>query len=240
MRKSKSVNTIDLKSSIPETYKTLRSNIQFSSLDKKIHTIVVTSPGPGEGKTTIASNLAITMAQAGNKTILIDCDLRKPSIHKAFNLSNLEGLSNLLIEEAILKDVIRSTEIENLHIITLGAKPPNPSELLSSSKMKDFILSLKEDYEYIIIDTPPVAMVTDAQILSQYADGCLLVVAGGETHKDAVIMAKELLTKVNAKILGVVLNKIDNSRKGYYYGYYNLYLENDDKKKKRGKKLSAS
>lgn len=219
----------DSDSTVAEAYKTLRSNILFSSLDKKIQTIVVTSSGPSEGKTTTSTNLAIVMAQAGNKTILIDCDLRKPTIHKMFEISNQVGLSNLLIGETKLNDVILKTTEENLHIIPLGVRPPNPSELLGSEKMKNFIHSLKETYDYIILDTPPVILVTDALIVSQYADGCLLVVSAGETHKDAVMKSKRLIENVNGNIMGIVLNKLDieNNR---YYGYYNYYYSEENPK----------
>lgn len=224
----------DPKSPITESYKTLRSNILFSSLDKKIQTIVVTSSGPGEGKSTTSANLAIVMAQAGNKTILIDCDLRKPTVHKAFGISNQVGLSNLLIGESKLPNVVQKTSEENLHVLTLGVRPPNPSELLGSEKMKNFVHSLKETYDYIILDTPPVIVVTDALILSQYADGCLLVVAAGEAHRDAVVKAKRLLENVNGNILGIVLNKLD-IEKDKYYGYYNYYYADDQEGKKNNK-----
>jgi capsular exopolysaccharide synthesis family protein len=239
MKKANTTEIIDIKSPMSEAYKTLRSNIQFSSLDIKIKTIVVTSSLPGEGRTTTASNLAIAMAQAGSKTILLDCDLRTPFIHKALNLSNKLGLSNYLIGEVKLTDVIQKTEEENLSVITMGAKPLNPSELLSSLKMKEFIISLKEKhgYEYIIIDTPPVILVTDALILAQYADGCILVVAASETKREAVAKAKSLLTKVNVYILGVVLNKLDISKRKYFGYDSDYYYLNDENQKEKSKKI---
>ena len=237
MRKSKTPAFSDLKSPMSEAYKTLRSNIRFSSLDKKIQTIMITSPGPGEGKTTTSSNLAIAMAQAGYKTILIDCDLRKSNVHKGFNLSNQIGLSTFLIGDATFEEVLQRTWEENLFVITLGEKPPNPSELLGSLKMKNFIASLKEEYEYIILDTSPVILVSDALILSQYSDGCLLIVAADETHREAVNKAKRLLTNVNANILGIVLNKLDVSKRKYY-GYDNSYYYDDNKKKSKPKTKS--
>lgn len=224
----------DPKSPVSEAYKTLRTNIQFSSLDSRIKTLVITSSGPAEGKTTTSSNLAVTMAQGGYKTIIIDCDQRKPKLHKVFGISNTMGLSNFLIGEAKFQEVVQVTEVENLHVLTAGVRPPNPSELLASSRMKNFIEELKKEYDHIILDTPPVIMVTDAQILSRYADGSILVVASGEADKEAAVRAKELLEKVNSRILGVVLNKIDTSRKGYYGRYYTYYYGNDGDK--RGKK----
>lgn len=225
------------KSPVSESYRTLRTNIMFSSLDNKVQTIMVTSSGPEEGKTTVASNLAVIMAQSGKKTIIIDCDLRKPRLHKVFQVSNQMGLSNYLIGETSIADVVKQTPVENLQLLPSGVKPPNPAELLGSKKMGTFVESLKKYYDYIILDTPPVVIVTDAQLVSQYADGCLLVIAAGEVDRDAPIKAKELLTKVNAKILGVVLNKVDENGKGrykYYYHYY--YDEQGEKHKKKLKK----
>lgn len=219
---------------ISEAYRTLRTNIKFSSFDKEIKSLVITSSGPSEGKSTTACNLAIVMAQSGNKTILIDCDQRKPKLHKIFVLSNECGLSNILADEVEFKDAVYKTQIENLEMLSSGTKPPNPAELLSSEKMKRFLEALKEKYDSIIIDTPPIVAVTDAQLLSTYADGCVLVVASGQTDRNAAIKAKELLDKVGAKILGVVLNKVDISNKGYYGAqYYDYYSEDYGNKKRR-------
>lgn len=226
------------RSPIAESYRTLRTNIQFSSFDKKIQTIVVTSSGPGEGKSTTSSNLAVAMAQNGSKTILIDCDQRKPKLHKVFLTSNQKGLSDLLVGNSNFEEAVQKTQIENLDILTSGTKPPNPSELLASLKMKNFVEALREKYDCIIIDTPPVIAVTDAQIVSRYADGCLLVVASAQAEREAVVKAKELLEKVDAKILGVVLNKLDIQEKGYYGRYYADYSEDSDttKRTRRSKK----
>lgn len=226
------------KSPVAEAYRTLRTNIQFSSFDSKIKTIVITSSGPAEGKTTTSCNLAIATAQAGKRTILLDCDMRNAKIHKVFEVSNQLGLSNLLIGETNFYEVVHKTDIENLYVLPSGTRPPNPAELLSSEKMKKFLESLKETYDYIIIDTPPIIMVTDAQILSQYSDGCLLLVASAEADKNAALRAKELLEKVNAKILGVVLNKLDTKRKGYYGYYYNYYYGGTNGKYLRRNKKS--
>lgn len=144
-----------------------------------------------------------------------------------FKVTNLTGLSNVLIDEANLEDGIQKTEADNLDILTSGTRSPNPAELLASDKMRSFVESLKDKYDYIIIDTPPVIMVTDAQILSKYADGCLLVIASEEADKNAAIKAKELLEKVNAKILGAVLNKLDTKRNKYYGCYYHYYYGRD-------------
>ncbi|GCD09742.1 CpsD/CapB family tyrosine-protein kinase [Clostridium tagluense] len=209
-------------SPMSESYRTLRTNIQFSSFDKKIKTILITSSGPGEGKTTTSSNLAMVMAQGGNKTILIDCDQRKPQVHKVFGFSNENGLSNILVSdnEVDINIGVHETEEPNLHVLSSGTRPPNPAELLGSAKMKNFIEQLKKTYDFIILDTPPIVLVTDAQILAQYTDGCLLVISSGEAERDSVIKSKGLLEKVNAKILGTVLNKVDSKKKGYYHYQY--------------------
>ncbi|MHC1732880.1 MAG: CpsD/CapB family tyrosine-protein kinase [Bacteroidales bacterium] len=206
-------------SPIAEAYRTLRTNIQFSSIDKKVQVIAVTSTGPGEGKSTVTSNLAVVTAQAGKKTLLIDCDQRKPVQHKAFGISNEKGLSNMLAEDENFALAVQKSGVENLLILTAGVRPPNPSELLASSKMKNFIGSLRDQLDFIIIDTPPLLMVTDAQLLASYIDGYVLTVSSGEADRDAAAKAKELLDNVNGKILGVVLNKINLNGKGYY-GYY--------------------
>ncbi|MBP1745380.1 MAG: putative exopolysaccharide biosynthesis protein, partial [Firmicutes bacterium] len=217
-------------SPVAEAYRTLRTNIQFSSIDKKVQVIAVTSSGPGEGKSTIAANLAVVTAQAGKKTLLIDCDQRKPRQHKVFGLSNEYGLSNLLAEEASFAAVVQKSGVDNLLLLTSGTKPPNPSELLASSKMKNFIHSLRGQLDFIIIDTPPLLMVTDAQLLSNYIDGYILTIASGEADREAAAKAKELLDNVNGKILGAVLNKLDMNDKGYY-GYYSHYYYGVDGEK---------
>jgi capsular exopolysaccharide synthesis family protein len=208
------------KSPISEAYRTLRTNIQFSSFESDIKTILITSSGPSEGKTTTSGNLALTFAQSGKKVLLVDCDLRRPSVHKKFMISNQIGLSNLLINNLKLEDVAVNY-IDNLYILTSGTIPPNPAEMMGSKKMKAFIEEVREKFDYIILDTPPVIAVTDAQILSTMADGVLLVVSSGQAEKEAAERAKELLMNVKANILGVVLNKVEiNSRKSYGYYYY--------------------
>lgn len=223
------------KSPISESYRTLRTNIQFSSFDKKIDTVFVTSATPGEGKSTTASNLAAVMAQNGCKTILVDCDLRKPSIHKKFGISNLKGLTDLLIQNGKIENIIQKSSVENLHVLTSGSKPPNPSELLSSNKMREFIKMCKNYYDFIVLDTPPVGVVTDAQLISQYCDGGVLVVASGEAEREAVKKSTELIKKVGGKILGAVLNKVDTkTQRGYhYYDYYDDVEHSSSKRKKR-------
>lgn len=210
----------DPKSPVSEAYRTLRTNIQFANLDDNIKTILVTSSGPGEGKSTTATNLALTLAETGSKVIIIDCDLRKPNVHKQFGISNVKGLSNILAKGTLFEDACNKF-MDNLTVVTSGTIPPNPAEMLASNKMKLFLQDLNDKYDYIIIDTPPVIAVTDAQILAAGADGVLLVVSSKQADRDAAIRAKTLLLKVNAKILGVLLNKVDKkSRSSYGYYYY--------------------
>lgn len=206
------------KSITAEAYRTLRTNIQYSSFDKEVRVIVVTSSEAGEGKSTTAGNLAISFSQAQKKTIMIDCDLRKPSLHKKFKISNMIGLSDLLKGRESLKEAVHQYN-NYLDILTSGKVPPNPSEMLGSHSMENLIERLKEEYDIIIIDSAPLQAVTDAQILSRKADGTILVVRAEKTKRDSVMQAKELLQKVDANILGVVLNGVENIRKKYYYYY---------------------
>lgn len=206
------------KSITAEAYRTLRTNIQYSSFDKEVRVIVVTSSEAGEGKSTTAGNLAISFSQAQKKTIMIDCDLRKPSLHKKFRISNMVGLSDLLKGKESLKEAVHQYN-DYLDILTSGKVPPNPSEMLGSRSMENLIERLKNEYDMIIIDSAPLQAVTDAQILSRKADGTILVVRAEKTKRDSVMQAKELLQKVDANILGVVLNGVENIRKKYYYYY---------------------
>lgn len=206
------------KSIAAESYRTLRTNIQYSSFDKEYRVIVVTSSEPGEGKSTTSGNLALCMAQGDKKVILIDCDLRKPSLHKKFKVSNLVGLSDVIIGKSDLATAMHRYN-KNLVLLTSGKIPPNPSEMLSSKAMENLLESLKDNFDYIILDTPPVQAVTDSQILSTKSDGTILVVRAEKTKKDSVENAVNLLKKVNANIIGTVLNGIDVSRNKYYYYY---------------------
>lgn len=220
------------KSPIAEAYKTLRTNIQFSFPAGNLKVLLVTSSGPAEGKSTTCANLAITMAESGMKVLLLDSDLRKPAQHRTFGIPNNKGLTNALVENADYKELIQNPGIKGLDILTSGPKPPNPSELLGSEKMKAFLEKLKADYDLIILDTPPVLPVTDAAVLSSLADGVVLVAAHGQATYDALYQAKASLEKVNAKILGVLLNRVPvSSHGGYYYYYY--YDDQGEKHKSR-------
>jgi len=214
------------KSSVSEAYRTLRTNIQFSQGDKTIKTIVITSSGAGEGKSTTCSNIATAFAQSGHKVLIIDCDLRRPVQHKLFNISNEKGLTHFLISSCTLNEAVKQTEIEGLHIITAGVIPPNPSELINCKRFQEYLEKLKEIYDYIFIDTPPAGIVTDAQILAGKADGTVLVVNSRNTDKKAAVATKDLLDKVGAHILGVVLNKAVEDSKAYGR-YYKKYYKHE-------------
>lgn len=199
-----------------EAYRSLRSNIEYSSFDDEYRVIVVTSSVPGEGKSTTAGNLAIALAQSGNKVLLVDCDMRKPSIHKKFKISNAVGTAELLLRKKSFEEVANDYN-ENLTIITAGKIPPNPSEMLASRAMTAFIKEMKNEFKYIILDTPPLQAVTDAQVLSTKADGVLLVVRAGSTKKELVSNSVDLINKVHGKVIGTVLNGVENKRNNYYY-----------------------
>lgn len=206
------------KSIAAESYRTLRTNLQYSSFDDDYKVIVVTSSEPGEGKSTTSGNLALSLAQSDKKVILIDCDLRKPSIHKKFKLSNSAGLSDVIVEKESVTSVGYKYN-KNLTVLTSGKIPPNPAEMLGSKAMTALIDALKKIFDYVILDTPPVQAVTDAQILSTKADGTILVVRAEKTKKDSVHNSVNLLKKVNANIIGTVLNGLEATSNNYYYYY---------------------
>jgi capsular exopolysaccharide synthesis family protein len=209
-----------------EAYRTLRTNIEFASLDAPARTILVTSAIPGEGKTTTAANLAAVFAQAGHTTLLVDADLRKPGVHKIFDLPNTAGLTSLLrTDEARLQDVAQATDQEHLSVLTTGPLPPNPAELLRSTRMQTVLERLAASSEFVIVDSPPLQAVTDAAILSSLVDGTVLVVDAGRTRSGAVRNGREALAKVGARVLGVTLNRMSESMSGdyYYYDYYGGY-----------------
>lgn len=225
------------KSPVSEAYRTFRTNIQFTNLDSSPQTILVTSPGPGEGKSTTVANLAIAFAQMGTKTLLMDTDFRRPILHSILGLEKEIGITNYLVGKAPLELVIKKTGIQNLDIITCGVIPPNPSELLASEKMKAFLEQLKAKYQMILFDTPPVIAVTDAAVLSLLLDGVVLVASARQTSQQALTRAKTLLENVKAKIMGVVLNKVEaKSTYGSYYYYYYYHYYGDKKETKKQKK----
>jgi capsular exopolysaccharide synthesis family protein len=225
----------DLKSPIAEAYKTLRTNIQFSSVEGGLKTLLITSSSASEGKSITSANIAITMAQMDLRVLLIDCDLRKPELHRVFSMINGRGLTNILVEGVKYNDLINRTSVENLDIITSGFKSPNPSEILGSCRMQTLMDQLKESYDMIILDSPPVLPVTDAAVLSRVTDGVILVAEYAITTYEILAKAKTTLEKVNARILGVVLNRVPQNHREYYYYYHN---EDTAKNMKNGKRTS--
>ncbi|UMZ34207.1 CpsD/CapB family tyrosine-protein kinase [Priestia megaterium] len=210
------------KDPVAEQYRTIRTNIQFSGADQEIKSIVLTSTGPGEGKSTTASNLATVYAQQGLRVLLIDADLRKPTAHYTFRLENHVGLTNVLTKQSTLGQAVQTTEVPELFLLTSGPIPPNPAELLASNNMTELLKEMKEEFDMVIFDTPPVLAVADAQILANQVDGSILVVSSGKTDKEAAVKAKELLLKANAKVLGAVLNNRKMEEGSDYYYYYGV------------------
>ncbi len=220
------------KSPVAEAYRTLRTNIQFSGLDSPYKTILITSAGPAEGKSTTLANLGVAMAQAGMQVLIVDCDLRKPVQHKIFKVQNNQGLTNVLVEHLDPEQVVQKTAVDNLSLLTSGPIPPNPSELLGSERMKELIQQLKSRYDIFLFDSPPAVAVTDAALLSAQLDGVILVLRAGTAKIDMAKQAKEQIEKANGKIIGAVLYGVNYSGEDYHYYYY--YGE-----KKKGRKLNA-
>lgn len=214
-----------------EAYRSLRTNIQFASITAETKVVVVTSPGPGEGKSSVAANLASVMALAGSKCFLVDADLRKPVQAGQFGVSGRIGLTDVLMGSLDLEDALVETEVEGLTLLPSGPTPPNPAELLGSQVMKDLIQRLRESADFVIIDAPPLLPVTDAALLAPNTDGTILVLKSGETDKQAMVRAKQLLEAVQARILGVVLNGVTPKNGGYYHHYYYRYAESGEKRR---------
>lgn len=210
----------DPKSIVSEAYRSLKTNIQYSSFDKKYKTIVVTSANTAEGKTTVSANLSLTLAEGEERVLLVDCDMRKPSVHKSFKITNTYGISDILLERKKVMDVAYKYN-KNLSIITAGKVPPNPAEMLASNSMTAFLEEMKKYFDYIVLDTPPVQAVADAQILSTKVDGTIVVVRAGVTKKNYVHDTINSLKKVNANIIGSVIHAVDNSKSKHYYYYGN-------------------
>jgi protein-tyrosine kinase len=208
------------KSAVAEAYRTLRTNLGFASLDETCRSILVTSAGPGDGKSTTASNLAVVLAQAGNQVILVDCDLRKPMQHKIFGVENGRGLANCLLQNLPVEEIAHKDLVPNLTVLTSGPIPPNPAEILASEKVRTLWGSLLEHYDYVVVDSPPVLAVTDTPLLASQIQGVLLVVEAASTRTDIAKDAKEQLVRANARLLGVVLNKVKMQSQDYYYYYY--------------------
>jgi non-specific protein-tyrosine kinase len=192
------------RSPVSEAYRTLRTNLQFSSLDDPIRTMVVTSPAPDEGKSTTVANLAVTLAQGGRRTVLVDCDLRRPALHTLFDLPSEPGLTDLMLEEDG-EPFLQETGVEGLRLLSSGPKPPNPADMLGAQRLDKIIESLVKDADIVLFDAPPIIAVTDAAVLGAKVDGVLLVISAGKTRRDHAQRAKELLEKANVRIIGAAL-----------------------------------
>jgi non-specific protein-tyrosine kinase len=235
------------RSPVTEAFRSLRTNIQFASVDTPIHTLMVTSSSPGDGKSTVAVNLGIVMSQGDRSVAVIDADLRRPRLHKLMQVPNRRGVSDLFIQPQVYLDgSMQATEAPNLTVLTSGSLPPNPSELLGSEKMSEVIRQVRQRADLVIIDTPPVLAVTDAVVLAPRVDGVLIVARPGVTKLAVLRQTVEQLQRVGAKILGVVLNDVDLKRtryyynyKGYYFTYYSHYNQPDKPEKNGSKKKKA-
>ncbi|AEV67682.1 CpsD/CapB family tyrosine-protein kinase [Acetivibrio clariflavus] len=213
----------NLNQTVEEAYKALRANIQFCESSKKIKTIAITSYSPGEGKSTTSINLGISMAKAGMNVLYVDADIRKPMPFKYFMSSNLKGLTNYILGQATLEDVINKTDIDGFSFITCGIKVNNPGELITSNRFSNFIREVRELYDTVIIDTPPLGSVIDAAVVAAQVDGTIIVIEANAVKCQNAIRMKEQLIRANANILGVVLNKINKSEYKSYYGSYDYY-----------------
>lgn len=212
MTEPKSINS--------EQYRTIRTNIEFSSVDTEVKSLLITSAGPEEGKSTTAANLAVVFAQQGKKVLLIDADLRKPTVHFTFKLDNGTGLTSLLLKQMPFQKAVLPADEANLDILTSGPIPPNPAELLSTGAMKDLLSEAAAVYDKVILDTPPVLAVADTKILGSYTDGAIMVISSGKTDKEKAAKAKEALDYCPCKLLGAVMNgKKQTKHSDYaYYG----------------------
>jgi capsular exopolysaccharide synthesis family protein len=222
------------RSPISEAYRVLRTNLQFSSLDSPLQTLLVTSPSPVEGKSTMAANLAVVMAQAGRAVVLVDADLRRPVQHRIFGVPNIYGLSNVLLDpEPILDGNLQHTEVENLRVLTTGPLPPNPSELLGSQRMARLVKKLKKEADITVFDSPPSLAMADASVLAAQTDGVLLVVEAGRTRRKMAKEAVDRFQQVGANLLGVALNRLKMGRGAYSCYYHHCHSREAAKKRFR-------
>lgn len=222
-RENYELTVIDKPRSIAsEAYRTLRTNLGFAGIDQTFRSILVSSPSPKDGKSTVTANLGVVMAQAGSRVLIVDCDLRKPVQHHIFKLDNHKGFTNCLMMEATLGRVLQKAipELGNLDVLTSGPIPPNPAEMLNSQRVREFWPMLLDQYDFVLVDAPPVLAVADASILASQMDGVIMVARYGVTRKEQVQQTREVFQKANAKLIGVVLNQAKMSGDDYNCYYY--------------------
>lgn len=213
------------RSPIAEAYRAFRTNLQYSKIDGELKSILFTSSGPGEGKSITAANTATALAQGGAKVIILDCDLRRPVQHLIFGRV-ATGITNILAGNGTIQDYLKDTDITNLKLLSSGPIPPNPAELLSSNRMKEMLIALRTQADYLIIDTPPVLPVTDTCVLASKVDGIVLVLGAGVVHPEAAQKTRIALEQVNGSILGVMVNRVKRDEVlGDYSSYYGYYGE---------------
>jgi non-specific protein-tyrosine kinase len=229
------------RSPISEAYRAIRTNLEYASIDAPLQTFLVTSPSPSEGKSTTAANLAIVLAQADNRVILVDADLRRPSQHKIFESANNQGLTTALLNHGEpIQQHLQTTTVNNLRLMTSGPIPPNPAELLRSQRMNHVLEELKKEADIIVVDTPPTLTVTDASILASRLNGALVVCKIGSTRREALVQAFESLRKTNTNMFGVVMNHMSTGRSGYYYTqyYYRYSYDYNTDRRQQGRPAS--
>jgi capsular exopolysaccharide synthesis family protein len=220
---SRLVTVTDSTSVASEAYRTLRTNLIYSLLDTPPKVIVFTSPGPGEGKSTTCANLGVVLSQAGKEVLIVDCDFRKPVMHKFFGMRNFQGVVDVLAGEKRVQEIWREP-VEGLKVVPVGPIPPNPSEILGTSRFTDFLSGVRKEFDYVLVDAPPVGMVSDPAILATQGDGVLLVLDAQNTRKGSVRQAMRSMETVGASVLGTVMNNVDLSVGSYgQYAYYGNY-----------------
>ena len=212
------VTLTQTRSAAAEAYRTLRTSLEFSSLDRPLRTLVVTSSSPDEGKSTTVANLALALAQAGRRTVVVDADLRRPSLHSLFGLPNVAGLTSMMLDEAAAQPPYQAGPVAGLRVLTSGPLPPNPAELLASRRLDDVLARLTQDADIVLFDAPPLTAVSDAAVLAARVDGVILVVQAEKTRREAVQRAKKTLERVNAHLVGAVLTEVKGDKGLTYYG----------------------
>jgi capsular exopolysaccharide synthesis family protein len=219
MANTKLITLNDPRSEAAEAFRTLRTNLMFSSVEEPLHTLLITSAAQSDGKSSVIANLAVTFAQGGNKTILVDSDLRRPSQHEIWGISNERGLTTMMLEESAMSTPpLAQTAIENLQILPSGPLPPNPADVLGSQRMMGVIGVLKARANYVLFDSPPVLAATDAALLGSKLDGVLLVVRAGHTRREQTARARQTLDRVHVRVVGAVLSNAPRENAGRYYG----------------------